>query len=122
MHYKGFSFKNYQYDKSVILTDVELVKQDIINHIFTRKGERVNMPTWGTLIPDLLFEQMDEETVAFMEQEIRNVLLFDPRVEILNLTVTPLYDSGVVVCSALLRYIELNLQDRLDINLIFKGQ
>lgn len=122
MHYKGFSFKNYQYDKSVILTDVELVKQDIINHIFTRKGERVNMPTWGTLIPDLLFEQMDEETVAFMEQEIRNVLLFDPRVEILNLTVIPLYDSGVVVCSALLRYIELNLQDRLDINLIFKGQ
>lgn len=122
MHYKGFSFKNYQYDKSIVLTDLDLVKQDILNHIFTRRGERVNMPRWGTLIPDLLFEPMDEENIAIMEQEIRNVLLFDPRVEILNLTLTPLYDRGIVVCSALLRYIELNLQDRLDINLIFKGQ
>lgn len=122
MHYKGFSFKNYQYDKSIVLTDVELVNQDILNHIFTRKGERVNMPTWGTLIPDLLFEQMDEEVVSFMEQEIRSVLLFDPRVQVLNLTVTPLYDRGIVVCTAVLRYIELNLEDRLDINLLFKGQ
>lgn len=122
MYYKGFSFKNYQYDKTIILTDVDLVKQDILNHIFTRRGERVNMPRWGTLIPDLLFEQMDEEVISTIENELRTVFNSDPRVEVLQLVVTPLYDRSLVVCTAVLRYIELNLQDRFDINLEFKGQ
>ena len=62
--YKGFSTKQYQHDKNFVMTDMELVKEDLVNHIFTRKGERVRMAQFGTAIPDLVFEPLTEEVVG----------------------------------------------------------
>lgn len=119
--YKGFSSYEYQAKKSFSITDVELVKLDLLNHIFTRKGERVMMPNFGTRIPDLAFEPLDEITISILEDDLRAVFAFDPRVELMSLTITPLYDNNAVVASAKLLYVELDMQGNLDLNITFEG-
>ena len=119
--YKGFSSYEYQAKKSFSITDVELVKLDLLNHIFTRKGERVMMPNFGTRIPDLAFEPLDEVTLSILEDDLRAVFAFDPRVELMSLVITPLYDNNAVVASAKLLYVELDMQGNLDLNITFES-
>lgn len=119
--YKGFSFFRYQYDKSIIVTDIDLVKVDLYNHIFTRIGERVKMPSFGTTIPDMLFEPLTEDLLFQIDTEMRKVFAFDPRVELVWLEVYPFYDTQTVFAAAELRYIELDITDRFDLRLEFQG-
>lgn len=119
--YRGFSSYEYQAKKTFSIADVELVKLDLLNHIFTRRGERVMMPTFGTRIPDLVFEPLDPITLAVLEEDLRAVFEFDPRVKLLELQINPEYDSNAVTASARLLYIELNLTDVLDINITFEA-
>lgn len=103
------------------MNDVELVKMDILNHIFTRKGERVMMTEFGSIIPDLVFEPLDEETLDTLEVEIRRVLNADPRVALLDLTMDPLYDQNQVTVHIQVQYIELNIVGNIDLNITFEG-
>ena len=85
--YRGYSSFEFERIGSFRIQDVELIKLDLLNHIFTRRGERVFMPRFGTIIPDLVFEPIDDETVETVESELRLVIDFDPRVELLDLSV-----------------------------------
>ena len=118
--YKGFSTYQYDYNKSFTLLDVEVVKRDLLNHIFTRFGERVHMATFGTRIPDLLFEPLDDNTLEIIETDLTTVFNYDPRVELLDLIIKPDFENNSVLVSAKLNYIELNLNDILDIKLEFE--
>jgi len=120
--YRGYSTYEYQRNKSFILTDVELVKMDLLNHIFTHKGERVMMPNFGTRIPDLAFEPLDQITLDILEEDLRAVIAFDPRVQLMELRILPFYDENMVVASAKLLYIELNIIGNLDLNITFEGK
>lgn len=121
--YKGFSFKNWQRDKSFVMTDVDLVKQDLLNHIFTRRGERVGQRGFGTIIQDLLFEPFDDNTVVLASDQIKSVLQFDPRVILQSdsdFVVKPDYDNSTLLISARIYFVELDLTDILHINLEFE--
>lgn len=117
--YKGYSTYEYQKTKTFTLTDEDLVKMDLLNHIYTRKGERVMMPNFGTRIPDLAFEPLDRITLDILEEDLRAVFAFDPRVQLLELRIIPFYDNNAVVASARLFYIELNIVGNLDLNITF---
>jgi phage baseplate assembly protein W len=119
--YRGYSSYEYQAKKSFSIIDIELVKLDLLNHIFTRRGDRVMMPTFGTRIPDLVFEPLDGITLDVLEEDLRAVFSFDPRVELLKLEILPDYDANSVTATAKLNYIELNLTGNLDINITFEG-
>lgn len=119
--YRGYSSYEYQNNKSFSLTDIELVKLDLLNHIFTRKGERVMMPNFGTRIPDLAFEPLDNYTLSILDEDLRAVFAFDPRVELIALNIIPIPDSNTAIASAKLLYVELNMQGSLDINITFEG-
>lgn len=119
--YRGYSSYEYQNNKTFKLTDVELVKLDLLNHIFTRRGERVMMPRFGTRIPDLAFEPLDDITLLVLEEDLRTVVNFDPRVSLLDLTITPDPDTNSVVASINLYYIELDLVSSLDLNITFEA-
>lgn len=119
--YKGFSFSRYEYDKSIVVTDISCVKSDLYNHIFTRKGERLKMPDFGTTIPDMVFEPLTEDLLFQIDSQLRNVFNYDPRVEIESLDIYPFYDTQTVYAVASLRYIELDVTDRFDLRLEFKG-
>lgn len=116
IYYKGFSTARFEGgSKSFALTDIELVKEDILNHIFTRPGERVMMPKFGTRIPDLAFEPLDRETISIVEEDIKKVIDLDPRVKLLSLNVYPLPNNHTIIAIVELFYLEFEVQDTLNI-------
>lgn len=125
--YKGISFAQYKNRKTLFLGDIELVKQDLLNHIATKLRERRMMPTFGTRIPVLPFEPMDESTLFAIEEDLSNVVNYDPRV-IFNINgpldegiaLYPDFDQNIVTAVLDLFFVELDLSEqmilRLDLN------
>jgi phage baseplate assembly protein W len=89
--------------------DIELIKRDLLNHFYTRKGERVMMPTYGCAIWDLLFEQFNEEVKDSILEECTNVIAADSRVRLMNITVKS-FDQGFMVQMDLL-YVPYDVVD-----------
>ncbi len=118
--YKGYSSFEFESTGSFKINDVELIKLDLLNHIFTRRGERVMMPRFGTIIPDLVFEPLDEETLDTLESELRFVIDFDPRVELLDLIVSPQIDANAVTASISIRCLELDTVELMNLNIEFE--
>jgi len=118
--YRGFSSFEFENTGSFRINDIELIKLDLLNHIFTRRGERVMMPTFGTIIPDLVFEPLDEETIDQIESELRLVFDYDPRVELLDLVVTPDIDSNAVTAAVRILCIELDTVELMNLNIEFE--
>lgn len=122
--YRGFSMYNYQQNRTARVYDVEAVKIDLLNHIYTRRGSRLNMPTFGTSIPDLIMEQLDERMIGELEHELRTVVNYDPRVEFLtasSMIIKADPDSNTVSIALVLRFIELDYVDRLTLNIEFNN-
>lgn len=124
--YRGISFTNYKERKTLSMANIELVKRDILNHIFTRQGERIMMPTFGTRIPDMPFEPLDDTTLLIIEEDLQTVINYDPRVELREdeygnggIQITPLYDENAVIATIDLNYVELDISDTLEIRLEF---
>ena len=115
--YRGFSSYEFPKTGSFKLNDLELVKLDILNHIFTRPGERVMMPTYGTIIPELVFEPMSLDLVEIVTEELERVIDADPRVALVELDVTASVDELTLNAAVTLRYIELNEIDALELNI-----
>ena len=69
------------------LTNIELIKRDILNHFATPMGERVMMPNFGTRIYSYLFDPFDEYTKNAIIEDAVNVVKSDPRVELVNIDV-----------------------------------
>ena len=113
--YKGFSTANWTKNKTFVLTNIDLVKQDLLNHIYTLKGERVMMPAFGTRIPMLTFEPNDQQTLAIIEEDLRQVFEYDPRVKLIDLNVLSLPDNNAIIALADLLYVEFDVRDVLRI-------
>lgn len=115
--YKGYSSFEFQNNGTFQLTDVDLVKMDLLNHIFTRRGERVMMPKFGTSIPDMTFEPIDDDLIDEIRDQLEIVFDYDPRVEVLELAVVPYEDMNTVRVNAILNFIELNTVDNFNLNI-----
>lgn len=61
--------------------DVDLIKRDLLNHFYTRRGERLMMPTYGCGIWNLLFEPFDDVTKDAIIYECQQVIESDSRVQ-----------------------------------------
>jgi phage baseplate assembly protein W len=121
--YNGFSISNYTENKQFGLNDIELVKRDLLNHIFTKPGERVMMPDFGSLIPIILFEPLDGETIGAAMDSIREIIKYDPRVNLVSLSNEPNFDTGELRLYATIEYVELeSIAETLDISLQFATQ
>jgi len=119
--YKGYSSSNYETNGTFLLTDVQLVKTDLLNHLFTRRGERVRMPGFGTTIPDLVFEMLDETLIDVLYEQITNVVNYDPRISMVSLNITPDFDTNSVAVALVVRYVELNTTEVINFNIEFTG-
>jgi len=86
--YKGFSTNSNS--NAFTLEGIELVKQDLLNHIHTQKGERVMMPAFGTNIQSYIMEPNDSIVVKKIEEELKDVINADPRVELVNMNIDTL--------------------------------
>lgn len=115
--YKGFSTKKWGKRRTFAQGDIELVKEDLLNHIFTERGTRVMMPNFGTRIPVLSFEPNDPATLDVIENDLREVFAYDPRVSLITMSVNALPDNNAIVVLADVLYLEFNVQETLRIEI-----
>ena len=91
------------------LYDLDIIKQDIINHFHIRKGEKLENPSFGTIIWDLLFEPFTEDLKEVIVKDITEIVNYDPRVSVQSVTVDT-YESGLQIdCS--LTYIPYSISE-----------
>lgn len=67
------------------MTDIELVKRDLLNEFNTRRGERVMLPEYGTRIFEILFNPQDEITRSDIRDDVEKVIAREPRVNLANI-------------------------------------
>jgi phage baseplate assembly protein W len=110
--FKGFSSRaEYQNFK---LYDFEVAKQDLINRLSVRKGERVENPEFGTIIYDAIFEPFTEALKDAILEDVTENLNADPRLSTNDITVTEA-DSGIAI-QASITYVPLNITEKLQFN------
>jgi phage baseplate assembly protein W len=110
--YNGFSSQETK--SSFKLYDIDLVKQDIINHFYIRKGEKLMNPDFGTVIWDLLFEQFTEEVKKLITEDVEQIINYDPRISI-NSVIIDSTDMGIRI-EADVTYIPFNINERMTFN------
>ena len=110
--YKGFSTVSAA-SKSFSLYDLELIKQDIINHFYIRQGERLENPTFGTIIWDILFEPLTDELSRLVIKNVEDIINYDPRVTAEQVIVTT-YETGIQI-ECRLTYMPYNIQESLQL-------
>ena len=84
--YRGLS--TIGQNKKFRLTDLELVKRDLINHFQIRKGEKLMNPNFGSIIWNMLFEPLNEDTKRIILADVNAVVSYDPRLQIDNVMLT----------------------------------
>ena len=107
--FRGFSSRA---DRSNFkLYDFELIKQDLINRLSVRKGERVENPDFGTIIYDVLFEPLTEVTKQAVADDIAQNLNSDPRLSTQEILVSEA-EHGISV-QATITYLPYNITEKL---------
>jgi len=86
INYTGFSSKNIKAINDR-LTGKDLVVEDLLNEIMTRKGERIMMPRYGSIIHDLIFEPLTTDVRGLVEDDLREIINNDPRAEAISIRV-----------------------------------
>ena len=74
----GFSTFNKR-TGTTVLQDKELAKRDLLNHFYTRRGERLGEPEFGSILPELVFEQFDQLVIDAADDDVRKIIGLDPR-------------------------------------------
>jgi phage baseplate assembly protein W len=107
--YKGFSSR--QTKKNYKLYDLDLVKQDLINHFYIRKGEKLENPDFGTVIWDMLFEQFNENVKEIIAKDVEDIINYDPRI-VVNEVQVDSTDQGIRIQADII-YVPFNINERM---------
>jgi phage baseplate assembly protein W len=76
--YVGFSSVNRDFDSNT-LYDYELARTDLLNAFYIKKGEKLELPDYGTIIYDTLFEPFTSEISKAIEEDVIQIVDRDPR-------------------------------------------
>lgn len=110
--FKGFSSQAEQTNYK--LYDFELVKQNLLNRLSIRKGERVENPEFGTIIYDVLFEPLTEDLRQAIADDITRNLNADPRINTDEIIVSE-EDHGISI-QATISYLPYNITEKLQLD------
>jgi phage baseplate assembly protein W len=103
--YKGFSSID-QSSSNTRLYDFDLIKQDILNHFNTKRGERLMNPEFGSIVWDLLMEPLTDDVRDMLMADITRICTFDPRVIPTQMDLTE-YENGYLL-ELTLQLVEIN--------------
>ena len=107
--YKGFSSNETK--NNFKLYDIELVKRDLMNHFYIRKGEKLENPNFGTIIWDMLFENFTSEVRRLITEDVEQIINYDPRVKVNALTIDST-DQGIRIQADVV-YLPFNINERM---------
>ena len=107
--FKGFSSRAEKQNFKIY--DFECAKQDLINRLSVRKGERVENPEFGTIIYDVLFEPLTDDIKQAVADDITANLNADPRLQTEEIIVSE-FEHGIAV-QASIRFVPYNVVEKL---------
>jgi phage baseplate assembly protein W len=94
--------------------DIDLVKQDLLNHFHIKKGQKLENPTFGTAIWDMIFEPMNEENKKIVAQDVQDIVNNDPRTKV-NAVVIEATEHGIRIEVELV-YLPFNIIDKMSLD------
>lgn len=107
--YKGFSSNETK--NNYKLYDIDLVKRDLMNHFYIRKGEKLENPNFGTIIWDMLFENFTAEVRRLITEDVEQIINYDPRIKVNTLTIDST-DQGIRIQADIV-YLPFNVNERM---------
>jgi phage baseplate assembly protein W len=107
--YKGFSSNEIK--NNFKLYDIDLVKRDLLNHFYIRKGEKLENPNFGTIIWDMLFENFTPEVKELISKDVETIINFDPRIAVQQVSIDST-DQGIRI-EAEIVYLPFNINERM---------
>jgi phage baseplate assembly protein W len=110
--FKGFSTINRQFG-NFKLYDKELALRDLLNELYTRKGERLMSPSYGSIVWDLLFDPLIDAVIEAITDDCRRIVDKDPRLELIQVLVTESVDQQSVQVTLVLRYLPTSTVEEL---------
>lgn len=114
--YLGYS--TIDNNKSITLADADLIKRDLINHFYIRRGEKLMNPNFGTIIWDSLFEPFTEQLKTAIVDDVTRIARYDPRLKVDQILVDQ-FEHGLLI-ELRLEYVDTNETETLK--LIFDRQ
>ena len=78
------------------LTDEDLIKRDLLNHFYTKRGERYMRPNFGSIIHDIIMNPLDGMTVSDIKEDVERIIESDSRVNLDDIRV--LVEDQTVRC------------------------
>ena len=112
--FKGYSSVGKKIG-STQLFDLNLAKQDLMNHFYTRRGERLMEPTFGSIIPTLLFNPISNETEDLIVQDAQEIVDLDPRFTLVTANSSVNADGNAITLNLLLDYVPDNKQVTMEL-------
>lgn len=97
--------------RSYNLYDLDLIKQDIINHFHIRQGEKLSDPEFGTIIWDVLFDPLTDSLKEAIIENVTEIINYDPRVGVNSVTIDT-FESGIQIEAELI-YLPYNISESL---------
>ena len=99
--------------KKFKIYDLDLIKQDILNHFHIRQGEKLENPTFGTIIWDILFEPLTDDLKLAVEKNVTEIINYDPRVSVDKVAIDS-YEHGIQI-EVQLTYLPYSISEKLQL-------
>lgn len=112
--YQGFSTVSSTSQKKFVLTDNELIKQDLLNVLMTRRGSWVMQPKIGCIVWEKLFETLSPTDISDIANNIGAIVNNDPRLTLISIDVTQNGDTVIVTLG--LKFTQTNQIEQMIIN------
>lgn len=112
--------KDYQINDIISDDNLNAISNAFISLLTTTPGEKILNPLFGINFGDLLFLPVTEERANVIGSNIiTNIEKFEPRIKLLNLTITPIIEQQEYLCDFIytiprFNNRELNLKGRLS--------
>jgi phage baseplate assembly protein W len=87
--YRGFSTVASQSQKKFVLTDGDLIKQDLLNALKTKRGSRLMQPNFGCVAWEKLFQTITASDAQDISDNIISIVKNDPRISLVSIDVNP---------------------------------
>lgn len=110
--YKGFASNNQ--NKKFKIYDIDLVKQDLINHFYIRRGEKLENPEFGTILWDMIFEPFTEQAKSFIAKDVERIVNYDPRI-LINEVQVDSTEFGIRI-QIDVTYVPFNINEKMTLN------
>jgi phage baseplate assembly protein W len=99
----------------IALKNENAIARSIRNLVLTLPGERFFNQNLGSYVNNLLFENVDAVSISAMKDQIENTIKnYEPRVELLNVSINPVSDTGLVLSN------DGEITNELNVTVIYK--